>query len=195
MTYRLTSALATAGILVAGAFGIATPTPVQAHYVQAPCDFITAGGFVFKDNGQRGNFGAHGGCKHGEFWGNVNYVDHENQFHVKSTRITGYLFDPASPNSRDICGWARINDQPQEVMFRVRLTDNGEPGVNDQFGITIDNWHTSGERFYRVSARSLGGDGKGGGNVQLHKGNRSNTIDPGYFALQEWQMCGDMAHP
>ena len=192
---KLTSALATAGIFVAGALGIATPTTALAHYVQAPCDFITSGGFVFKDNGQRANFGAHGGCKHGEFWGHVNYVDHENQFHLNSTRITGYLFDPDSPNSRDICGWGRINDQAQEVMFRIRLTDNGEPGRDDQMGITIDNWYTSGERFYKVSARSLGGDGKGGGNVQLHKGNRSNTIDPGYFALQEWQMCGDMAHP
>jgi hypothetical protein len=141
------------------------------------------------------NFGAHGGCKNGEFWGNVNYVDHENQFHLKSTRITGYLFDPDAPKARDICGWARINDQEQEVMFRVRLVDNGEPGKNDTFGITIDNWYTSGERFYRVSSRKLAGGEGGGGNVQLHKGNRSNSIDPGYFSLQEWQMCGDMAHP
>ena len=195
MTHKLTTALATAGILVAGALGIATPTTARAHFVQAPCDFITAGGYVFKDNDEMANFGAHGGCKNGEFWGNVNYVDHENQFHMVSTRITGYLFDPEAPNSRDICGWARINDQSQEVMFRVRLTDNGEPGVNDAFGITIDNWYTSGERFYRVSTRTLGDGDGGGGNVQLHKGNRSNSATPGMFELKEWQMCGDMAHP
>ena len=195
MNRKTLPALVAAGALAAGMLGIATPMTASAHYVQAPCDFITAGGFVFKDNGQRANFGAHGGCKHGEFWGHVNYVDHENQFHMKSTRITGYLFDPDSPNSRDICGWAKINDQAQEVMFRVRLTDNGEPGRNDAFGITIDNWYSSGERFYKVSTRSLGGDGNGGGNVQLHKGNRSNTINPGDFSLQEWQMCGDMLHP
>ena len=178
-----------------GALALAAPITARAHYVQAPCDFVTAGGFVFKDNGERANFGAHGGCKHGEFWGHVNYVDHENQFHLNSTRITGYLFDPATPNSRDICGFGRINDQEQEVMFRVRLVDNGEPGRADTFGITIDNWYTSGERFYKVSSRLLANGGKGGGNVQLHKGNRSNSIDPGYFSLQEWQMCGDMAHP
>ena len=196
MTHKLTGALATAGILVAGALGIAVPTTAHAtHYVQAPCDFITAGGYVFKDNDEMANFGVHGGCKNGQFWGHVNYVDHENQFHLNSTRITGYMYDPDSPNSRDICGFARINDQSQEVMFRVRLTDNGEPGVNDQFGITVDNWYTSGERFYRVSTRELGDGDGGGGNVQLHKGNRSNSASDGMLALREWQMCGDMAQP
>ena len=195
MKHTLYSALAAAGLVAAGALGIATPQTAHAHWVQAPCDFVTAGGYVFKDNDEMANFGAHGGCKNGEFWGNVNYIDHENQFHLKSTRITGYLFDPDAPKARDICGWGRINDQEQEVMFRIRLVDNGEPGKNDTFGITIDNWYTSGERFYRVSSRKLAGGEGGGGNVQLHKGNRSNSIDPGYFSLQEWQMCGDMAHP
>jgi len=186
---------AVAGTLALAALGIASPTPAAAHWVPAPCDFITAGGFVFKDNFQMANFGAHGGCKNGDFWGHVNFVDHENQFHLRSTRITGYLYDPAVPTARDICGFARINDQPQEVMFRVRLVDNGEPGRNDTFGITIDNWYTAGERFYRVSSRKLANGEGGGGNVQLHKGNRSNSPGPGFFSLQEWQMCGDMAHP
>jgi hypothetical protein len=196
MSRKWISGTALAASLTALAAGIGVPTAASAHWVQAPCDFVTAGGFVFKDNKERANFGAHGGCKHGEFWGHVNFVDHENQFHLNSTRITGYLFDPATPNARDICGFGRINDQAEEVMFRVRLVDNGEPGRNDTFGITIDNWNSAGERFYRVSSRSLGGDTKnGGGNVQLHKGNRSNSIDPAYTQLQEWQMCGDMAHP
>src|SRR5438270_3567717 len=114
----------TLGAALALGVGIGAPTAASAHYVPAPCDFITAGGDVTKDDGERANFGAHGGCKNGEFWGHVNYVDHTNQFHLDSTRITGYLYDPAYPNARDICGWARINDQPQEVMFRVRLVDN-----------------------------------------------------------------------
>jgi hypothetical protein len=173
--------------------GIGMPTTASAHYVPAPCDFITAGGDVIKDDGARANFGAHGGCKNGQFWGHVNYVDHTNQFHLDSTRITGYLYDPAYPNARDICGFARINDQPQEVMFRVRLVDNGEPGRTDRFGIVIDNWYTSGQRFYYVTTREL--TNPGGGNVQLHAGNPSNTISPAYAALREWQMCGDMANP
>lgn len=190
MLRKLIPALAAAAL-----WGPAAPE-ARAHWVQAPCDFITAGGFVFKDNGERANFGAHGGCKNGEFWGEVNYVDHENQFHMKATRITGYLYDPAVPTARDICGWARINEQEQEVMFRVRLVDNGEPGRSDLFGVTIDNWyHTTGPRFYKVSSRLLADGGKGGGNVQLHRHNRSNSADPGFFSLKEWQMCGDMDHP
>ena len=64
-------ALTVAGLLLVPA------TPVSAHVVPAPCDFITSGGFVFKDDGARANFGAHGGCKNGDWWGHVNYVDHD----------------------------------------------------------------------------------------------------------------------
>lgn len=193
MPHKITAAVFAAAALAA--FAVATPRPAAAHWVQAPCDFVTAGGYVFKDNHAMANFGVHGGCKNNEFWGHVNYVDHETQYHLRSTRITGYLYDPATPLARDICGWARINDQPQEVMFRVRVVDNGEPGRKDTFGIVVDNWYGSGDRFYKVSSRHLGDGDGGGGNVQLHKGNRSNSIDPKYLTLQEWQMCGDMSHP
>ena len=198
MRYKPTlSALAACGLAAALAAGISVPAPAQAHMLQAPCDSVTAGGWVYDANfNSWSSFGAHGGCKNNEFWGEVNYVDHENQFHMKATRITGYLFDPATPNARDICGWARINEQEPEVQFRVRLVDNGEPGSRDTFGIVIDNTHhTTGPRFYKVTSRLLADGGKGGGNVQLHGHNPSNTADPGFFALQEWQMCGDMAYP
>ena len=195
MPHKFISALTLAGAIAALGVGIATPLAAQAHMTPAPCDFVTSGGFVFKDDGYRANFGAHGGCKNGDWWGHVNFVDHENQFHLNSTRITGYLSDPAVPNSRDICGFARINDQSQEVMFRVRLVDYGEPGRNDTFGITVDNWHSRGDRFYRVSSRKLANGEGGGGNVQLHRVNNSNTAGPGFFQLQEWQMCGDIPAP
>jgi hypothetical protein len=184
-------------VAVAASFGllaasISVSTPVYAHVAPAPCDFVTGGGFVFKDNGERINYGVHGGCKNGEFWGHVNFVDHQDGLHFNSTRITGYVWDPAMPNSRDICGWGRINTQEQEVMFRFRVVDNGEPGrtAPDMAGIMIDNWFSSGERFYRATLRDISG-----GNLQLHKGNKSNTLEPGFFSLQEWQMCGDMPTP
>ena len=191
MTRKTLPALA--GALAALAIGIAVPTVAQAHMVQAPCDSITSGGFVLKRAGEWANFSAHGGCKNGEFWGEVNFVDHEFGFHLKSTQITGYLFDPALPNSRDICGRARVNDSAHEVSFRIHLEDNGEPGTSDRFGIVVDNWYAP-ERFYIVSARPLGG-GLGGGNVQLHKGNRSNSASPGMLALRESDMCGDVESP
>ena len=179
-----------AGALVALAMGVAVPSTASAHFVKAPCDFITSGGYVFKDNGAMANFGAHGGCKHDDFWGNVNFVDHQANWHISSVEITGYLYDPAFPNKRDICGWARTNDEIT-VRFRVTLTDNGEPGNNDEFGIAIDTQNQiPGDRFYIVRSRKLGG-----GNVQLHKGNNSNTASDGMRALQEWQMCGDLNSP
>ena len=194
MTRKSTSVLALAGSIAAAMLGISTPMQAQAHMVQAPCDFITSGGFVFKDNKAMANFSADGGCKKQEFWGSVNYVDHENNFHLKSTKITGYLFDPAMPNSRDICGKARVNDSASEVSFRIHLEDNGEPGVNDRFGIIIDNWNAP-VRFYVVSSRKLANGEGGGGNVQLHKGNNSNTASDAMLALRESDMCGDMDSP
>jgi hypothetical protein len=181
--------------LVALAAGIAAPTTASAHFVKAPCDFITAGGFVFKNDGGMGNFGAHGGCKNDAFWGHVNYVDHNQNWHITSTQITGYLYDPAYPNKRDICGWAQTNDGIT-VQFRVTLTDNGEPGRNDEFGIVVDTKNQiPGDRFYIVTSRKLANGQGGGGNVQLHKGNNSNTATDAMRSLQEWQMCGDLNSP
>jgi hypothetical protein len=184
-----------AGGVMVGALAL-TRSNVSAHFVPNPCDFITGGGFVFKDNGERANFGAHGGCKNGAFWGHVNYVDHDpvpfagtkSPYHVDSTEITGYLMDPAFPNARDICGFARTNAD-ETVRFRVRMEDNGE-GSNatapDRFGIRLSNG-------YLVTTRPLGGGGPGGGNVQLHKPNPSTTgPNP---APTEFEMCGDLATP
>jgi hypothetical protein len=142
-----------AGALVAASLLVPAP-PASAHFVPAPCDFITGGGFVFRDDGERASFGSHGGCKNGGFWGHVNYVDHGGfagvtPYHVSSVEITGYLIDPAFPNARDICGFARTN-AGEQLRFRVRMEDNGEPGRDDRFGIRLENG-------YLVTARSLGG--------------------------------------
>src|SRR5256885_1053593 len=167
-----------------------TSVQVDAHFVPAPCDFITGGGFIFTDSGARANFGAHGGCKHDAFWGHVNYVDHGGfngvaPYHVNSTEITGYLFDPDFPNARDICGFARTN-AGETVRFRVRMEDNGEPGRLDRFGIRLSNG-------YLVSTRLLGDGGPGGGNIQLHKPNPS-TFGPDPQPT-EAQMCGGLETP
>lgn len=164
--------------------------PASAHFVPAPCDFITGGGFIFTDGGARANFGAHGGCKNGAFWGHVNYVDHGGfggvtPYHVDSTEITGYLFDPAFPNARDICGFARTN-AGETVRFRVRMEDNGEPGTKDRFGIRLSNG-------YLVRPRQLANGGPGGGNIQLHKPNPSTTGPTP--APDEATMCGGLVTP
>src|SRR3989337_1110244 len=134
-------ALAITALTLAGA---AVPGLADAHFVPAPCDFITGGGWVFTNSGAKANFGAHGGCKHGAFWGHVNVVDHSSDGgHLRSTRITGYLMDPEFPNARDICGEGVVNNS-QAVRFRVRMEDNGEPGGPDRFGIRLSiGYHLS----------------------------------------------------
>jgi hypothetical protein len=172
------------------------PFVASAHMLLAPCDFITGGGFIFTDDGDMVNFAIQGGCKNGKWWGGINLVDHNTGLHFKSREITGYMMDPSDPNAREICGTGTINDDDKTVVyFRARVVDNGEPGKNDLFGIGFDNRTTSGERFMYISARKLANGEGGGGNVQLHKTNPSTTADPGFFQLEEWQMCGDLNSP
>ena len=153
--------------IVAAGLVIMHQAPASAQLPPVPCDFITGGGFVVKPLGARVNFGAHGGCKHGEFWGHVNVVDHggflgKTPYHIKSTQITGYV--QIGLNVRDICGIATTNaDEPQPVRFRVRMTDNGEPGTADRFGIRLSNTY--------LVISSLLEDG----NIELHKPNPSTA--------------------
>ena len=138
------------------------------------------------------NFGAHGGCKNGQFWGHVNYVDHggfagQVPYHMDSILITGYLTPVQGSNIRDICGAARTNAaEPQPVRFRVRLVDNGEPGIADLFGIRLSN-------TYDLTPRPLNNGQGGGGNVQLHEPNPSTTAP--FPAPDEFTMCGGLEAP
>jgi len=156
--------------------------------VPSPCDFTTSGGFVLTDGGREANFGAHGGCKSDGFWGHVNYVDHTTGYHVDSVAITGYLTPLQGSNIRDICGLATTNNpsDPQPVMFRIRLIDNGEPGVADQFGIRLSTG-------YVVTTRLLNAGSGGGGNIQLHGPNPS-TVGPNP-SPSESAMCGVVTAP
>ena len=179
-------ALYAISLALAGAFASGS---ASAHFVPAPCDFITGGGWVVADSGAKVNFGSHGGCKNGAFWGHVNVVDHSFNppGHFKSTTITGYLMDPAFPNARDICGEGTINNS-ETVRFRVRMEDNGEPGGSDRFGLRLSNG-------YWLSTRELGPPGPtgGGGNIQLHKPNPSTTGP--VPAPTEFEMCGGLLPP
>jgi len=175
MRRNVVFALIVAGVVVTP-FAL-TRSRAHAQIVPQPCDFITGGGFVFKDNGARANFGAHGGCKNGSFWGHVNYVDHDavpfagtsSPYHVDSTEITGYLTVPGFPNARDICGIAQTN-AGETVNFRVRMEDNGAGAgaPKDRFGIRLSNG-------YLVTTRPLGDAAPGGGDVTLHPFNPSTT--------------------
>lgn len=169
----------TASAVLSGSGGTPPPPP--------PCGFVTSGGFVFNDAGKEVNFGAHGGCKNGEFWGNVNLVDHSTGYHLNAVEVTGFFNPTDNPNTRDICGFATTNAaEAQPVWFHIRLVDNGEPGVADLFGIHLSNG-------YVLTPRLLAGGRKGGGDVQLHEPNPSTT-SPNPMP-DEATMCNGVAAP
>lgn len=153
---------------------MAAPVSVEARTEQdaVPCDFVTSGGFVVNPaTGRKANFGVHGGCKNGEFWGHLNFLDHANGYHVQSVAITGYVVNAGGdPNARDVCGTAETNLDAEPVTFVARLVDNGEPGGLDQFGLKLSN-------SYSVPLLNLG-TARPGGNVQLHRANASTAEWP-----------------
>ena len=171
--------LATAlSLMLVCAMLLGTGGPVSAHpneqQQNPPLDFVTGGGFIVRATGAKANFGVAGGVKNGAYWGHLNYIDHGNGLHVNAQQadITGYLF--VDERTRDICGRAQTN-LAGEVAFHVRVTDNGEPGRDDIFIIRLGR---NGVVLYTTEGdpdHTLGGPGPGGGNIQLHKGNRSNT--------------------
>ena len=161
----------------------------------APCDFLTGGGFIITTASgthepAKANFAIGGGCKHGSpTWGHLNYIDHGNRLHVHWTAITAYLaegdgvgdtvIDPKTGQplgTRLICGTAWTN-QIGDVDFMVRARDAGEPGVNDQFDIRLSQ---GGVIVYTTEnepgvPHELNDGAGGGGNIQLHKPNPSTT--------------------
>ncbi len=155
------------------------------YSVPTPCDFVTSGGFVINDAGGKVTFGTHGGCKLGEFRGSLSVSDHTLDYHVDMLQMTGYLTPTPGSVVREICGTARTSAN-EIVAFRLRLDDNDEPGITDQFGIRLSNG-------YPVPTRLLGDGGPGGGNVQLHKPNKTNVgpANPG----DEATMCFGLATP
>jgi hypothetical protein len=167
----------------------AMPQPAFAFMTPAPCDKITGSGTIGTAGGGSATFAATGGCKNGAFWGSVSFVDLATGASYSSTEISGYLWDPEEPNAREICGLA-VNSMGEDVFFRARLVDRGEPGRNDAFGIAVDNRATAGERFYILPAAPLED-----GNVKLHRTNRSNSIAPALAAMTQTQMCGDLSSP
>jgi hypothetical protein len=186
MRARLSAALVAVAVALAPQVpDLAPQVTVHARAMQelAPCDFVTSGGFVVNPaTGRKANFGVHGGCKNGDFWGHLNFVDHATGYHVQSTEITGYVVAPGgNQNARDVCGIAQTNNvnDPETVYFVARLIDNGEPGGGDQFGLKL----STPDLYAMPPAGSPSpvlnlGTARPGGNVQLHRVNASTAEWP-----------------
>lgn len=145
---------------------------------QTPNDFITGGGWILRASGAKANFGVGGGVKNGAWWGHLEYIDHGTGLNVHGTQVTGYLY--VDTHTRDICGFADTNLYGP-VAYHVRVADNDNGGegrptsTKDTFIIRLGQngvvvYTTEGD-----ASHELGGGGPGGGDIQLHKGNASNT--------------------
>ena len=147
-----TFGLAHAGITCEG---LPPPPPPAAE-----CGKLTGGGWITgTPSGDKGNFGVSGGIRRGEFWGHLNYIDHDTGMHVRSTAVTGFTVDPSDADCRIITYNVLIDDAAGTAT--VRACDKGEPGRDDIFEITLSSgYHAAGD---------LGGARPGGGNIQLHK--------------------------
>jgi hypothetical protein len=117
-------------------------------------DFVTGGGWITgTPSGAKGNFGVAGGIKQGAFWGHLVYNDHgPNGPKVKGTGVTAY--GVVNATTRHIEGTAEVNGQ-SGFTYQVDVADNGEPGRNDTFALSVSNGY---------SAKGF----LGGGNIQLH---------------------------
>src|ERR1051326_6343186 len=78
-------------------------------------DRVTGGGWIVgTPSGGFANFGVGGGILNGEFWGHLNYLDHDADLHVKAVAVTGYEVDPNDTDGR---------------LIDYDVTINGEPGT------------------------------------------------------------------
>lgn len=143
------------GVVYAGITAGSNPPPDHEH----DCGKLTGGGWIVGPSGAKASFAVSGGIRRGEFWGQLNYIDHGTGMKVKSTRVTNYIPNPSVPDCRIISYDVEIDGMPGTAV--VDAWDRGEPGRNDFFSIELSTGY---------SARgTLGGDGSGGGNLQLHK--------------------------
>jgi hypothetical protein len=119
---------------------------------------ITQGGWITTIMGDRASFGGVARSDAaGAASGNEEYQDHgpAQAMNLKATSIDA-ITCTADRKTADIYGTATI-DGSGAFAFRIRVTDNGEPGVGqDVYGIIVSNGYVSGDKVLQ------------GGNVQIH---------------------------
>lgn len=116
-------------------------------------DFITGGGWITAASGDKGTLAVAGGVKNSGLWGHLQFQDHGASLKVKGTGVTGYTPAAGQENARIITGTCLINGITG--TYKIVVADNGEPGRNDYFDLTLSNG-------YRASGNLQGG------NIQLH---------------------------
>jgi len=122
---------------------------------------ITDGGHITAINGDLGTFGGVARSdESGNASGNEEYQDHggptQTAFNFKATDILA-ITCTSDFKTAMVYGTGTI-DGSGSYAFRIRMTDNQEPGTGfDVYGIIISNGYDSGDKVLE------------GGNIQIHK--------------------------
>jgi len=114
-------------------------------------DRVTGGGYINAGHA-KANFGVTGGIRKDAFRGHLSYIDHGTGLKLKGTGVTSYVVVDAT--TRRIEGTASIDGVAG--TYKVVVSDNGEPGRNDRFAITLSNGYSASGTL-------------AGGNIQLHE--------------------------
>jgi hypothetical protein len=142
--------------------GEPTGAATKAWVLPASTDFcevtVTQGGWIVALNGDQASFGGNARVQEdGSVQGQENYQDHgpAQPRHVHSIELLA-LTCSDDLTIATIFGTATI-DGSGTFAFRIDVTDQGEPGTNDTYGITLSDGYASGQQRLQ------------GGNVRIHK--------------------------
>lgn len=161
--WKMTVMATMAGLLACA--GNLTPRAVADDEVlpENVLDFVAGGGWIVgTPTGGRATFGIVAGVATNSvatntfLFGSFCYQDRGSQLRVKSTDIAAFTVVDAQ--TRQIEFNVTINGAPGTAT--VIVSDQGEPGINDTFNISLSNSYTA--------AGLLGGGHRGGGNIQLN---------------------------
>lgn len=124
-------------------------------------NFTTGGGWITAGAppAERKHFAVGGGYKNGLPWGHLTYSDKAVGLRIKGTAVISYVSAPTATGTLSTIEGKGEDQDGNPVEYTVHAADNGEPGDNDTFDITVKR---VGAPDY-VSAGTLGG-----GNIQFH---------------------------
>lgn len=124
-------------------------------------NFTTGGGWIVAgaSPAERKHFAVGGGYKNGLPWGHLTYSDKAVGLRVKGTAVISYVSVPTATGTLSTIEGRGEDQDGNLVEYTVHAADNGEPGENDTFDITVK----------RVGAPEyFSGGTLGGGNIQFH---------------------------
>ncbi len=125
--------------------------PAWSPYItEEEAGFVTGGGWIPLGK-KKANFGFNVKSSGDSTTGHLTYIDHSTKMKVKSETMSSLVI---TDNKATFTGDCKI-DGVGGYTFTVEVEDNGEPGKNDIFNISLSDGYSAGGTL-------------GGGNIQIH---------------------------